>query len=102
MTAVAVVRWPRSLIDQKNLFLSIDLPGLGGGENSLQALNDVIARHVSVGDMRRVDSHDGKLEVTYFVDVNESRKISTLLEDLSETFPGIGVSFIDQNQLPSV
>jgi hypothetical protein len=62
----------------------------------------VIARHVSEGDLRRVDARDGGFEVTYFVDMAESGKVSGLIDDLQRTFPGVGVSFIDQNQLPSV
>ena len=29
-------------------------------------------------------------------------KISALVDDLQSSFPGIGLTFIDQNQLPSV
>ena len=42
------------------------------------------------------------LELTYFVDLEESDRLSGLLEELNGTFPGIGVSFIDPNQMPSV
>jgi hypothetical protein len=102
MAAVAAVRWSQSDVERKNLFLSVDWSGQGEREQRLQALNDVIARHVTVGDLRRVDARGGSLEVTYFVDVSESGNVSALLDDLSASFPGIGVSFIDQNQLPSV
>jgi hypothetical protein len=42
------------------------------------------------------------MEVTYFLNVTAPEKISALVEDLRRSFPGIGVTFIDQNQLPSV
>jgi uncharacterized integral membrane protein len=106
MTAVGALRLSRSDRDAKNLYLSVDWPdptaGAEGDPSRLDALNEVIARHVSQGDLRRVDARDGGLEVTYFVDVSESGKVSGLIDDLQRSFPGVGVSFIDQNQLPSV
>jgi hypothetical protein len=116
LASVAGLRMSRSGRDAKNLYLSIDWPeGASGGgaseagatdeagaESRLDALNAVIARHVAEGDLRRVDAREGGLEVTYFVDVAESGKVSGLIDDLQRSFPGVGVSFIDQNQLPSV
>jgi hypothetical protein len=111
LAAVAGLRVSRGGQEAKNLYLSVDWPAgasgaVGSGEGAppsrLDALNQVIARHVSEGDLRRVDTRAGGLEVTYFVDVAESGKVSGLIDDLQRTFPGVGVSFIDQNQLPSV
>ena len=102
MGVIAVLRWTQRGRDQKNLYLSIDWADGGAREQRLDALSEVIARHVLVGDLRRLDARDGNLEITYFVDVSESGNISSLLDDLNRSFPGIGVSFIDQNQLPSV
>jgi hypothetical protein len=62
----------------------------------------VIARHVRVSDLRRVDSREGTLEATYFVDVDGSQHISALIDDLQQVFPDIGVSFIDQSRMPTV
>ena len=102
MTAVAALRWTRLGNDQKNLYLSIDWPGEGDREQRLEDVTDGVQRHVATGDLRRVDSRNGSLEVTYFVDVDQSENVSALLADLTRSFPGIGVSFIDQNRLPSI
>ena len=102
MSAVAVLYWARSGREKRNLYLSLDWSGRDGAERGLEILNDVIARHVDVGDLRRVDSRGDTLEATYFIGMNKEGKISALLDDLHRTFPGIGVSFIDQNQMPSV
>ncbi len=102
LAAIAALRWAQRDREDKSLFLSIDWSGYDGSDQRLDALNEVVSRHVSIGDIRRIDARDGGLEATYFVDVSESGKISALLDDLKRTFPGIGVSFIDQNRLPSV
>ena len=39
---------------------------------------------------------------TYFIDVNKPDDLSSLVDDLQKTFSGIGVTFIDQNQMPSI
>jgi hypothetical protein len=100
--AMAALRWARRDKDQKNLYLSLDWKAPSGTERPVQALGEVISRHVSVGDLRRIDNRNGTLEVTYFIDVPGADKISSMLEDLQRSFPGIGVTFIDQNQLPSI
>ncbi len=102
MSTVAGLYWARSGREKRNLYLSLDWPGRDGDERGLEVLNDVIARHVDVGDLRRVDSRGDTLEATYFIGMNKEGKISALLDDLHRSFPGIGVSFIDQNQMPSV
>lgn len=65
-------------------------------------MNQVVERHVNTGDVRRVDVRDGGIEVTYFLDLPDSSKLASLMDDLRGTFPGVGVTFIDQNRLPSV
>ena len=102
MTFVGLLRWQRSGDERKNLYLSVDWNGSGERQQRLEALNEVLGRHTALADLRRVDARDGGLEVTYFVDVRESADVSALLDELATAFPGIGVSFIDQNHLPSV
>ena len=102
LTSVAALRWARSGNEQRNLYLSLHWPDQDGQEKPLDALNGVIARHTRVGDLRRVDARDGALDATYFIDMSEDSQVSALLDDLNRSFPGIGVSFIDQNQMPSV
>jgi len=102
MGAVALLRWARTGRESRNLYLSVDWSGREGSEQPLEALNDVIVRHVATGDLRRVDARDGTLEATYYIDMSRDGSISALLDDLHRTFPGIGVAFIDQSQMPSV
>jgi hypothetical protein len=102
MGAVAVLRWARSGRESRNLYLSVDWPGGEDREQRLESLNEVITRHVATGDLRRVDMRNGTLEATYYIDLSRDAGISALLDDLHRTFPGIGISFIDQNQMPSV
>ena len=103
LTMVAILRWARREQGKTKLYLSVDVAGAHEGQQQrIDSLNEVIARHVRVSDLRRVDSREGNLEATYFVDVDGSHHISALIDDLQQVFPDIGVSFIDQSRMPTV
>ncbi len=52
--------------------------------------------------IKRFDIRDGSIEVSYYLDISTSKKLSELTEELRNTFPKTGVTFLDQNQLPSI
>ena len=90
-------------VKKKNLYLSLDWrENPEKTENFLSQFNRVIEKHVVISDLRRMDVREGGLEATYFIDVENPDNLSKLVEDLQKTFSGIGVTFIDQNQMPSV
>ena len=62
----------------------------------------MIDNHVLLSDLRRLDMRDEGMEATYFIDVNKPDDLSSLMDDLQKSFSGIGVTFIDQNQMPSI
>ncbi len=99
---VAAFRWQRAGSEQKNLFLSVACPDDRRDGRFLESLNEVVQRHVSAGDMRRVDARDGAWEATFLLDVKDSQSVVSLMDDLRSTFPGVGLTFIDQNRMPSV
>jgi hypothetical protein len=102
LSIVALLRYGRRKQEKTKLYLSVDFEGGGGEQDRIDSLNEVISRHVRVSDLRRVDTREGSLEATYFVDVDGSNRVSELIDDLNRVFPGIGVSFIDQSRMPTV
>ena len=102
LIVVGAQRWSRKGNEQTNLYLSVDFNSTDGDQPSIDALGLIVSRHVDAHDLRRLDSRDESMEVTYFLNVTAPEKISARVEDLRRSFPGIGVTFIDQNQLPSV
>ena len=65
----------------------------------LNKLNELISKHVTVSDLRRIDSRDSGFEATYFIDIKNPDKLSNLVDELHATF-GIGVTFLDQSRIP--
>jgi len=103
LAIMAVFKWSRKESKKKNLYLSLDWrENPEKTENFLSQFNRVIEKHVMISDLRRMDVREGGLEATYFIDVENPDNLSKLVEDLQKTFSGIGVTFIDQNQMPSV
>jgi uncharacterized membrane protein YhiD involved in acid resistance len=103
LAVMAGFKWTRKESKKKNLYLSLDWKTKPGEtEGLLKQFNQVIGIHVLVSDLRRMDVRDEGLEATYFIDVENPDNLSNLMDDLQKKFSGIGVTFIDQNQMPSV
>ena len=101
LTVVAVQRWSRRGHEHTGLYLSVDWSG-EEADRPLEALEELISEHAVAADLRRVDARDGGYEVTYFVNVQGPEIVATMVEELRSRFPGVGITFVDQNQLPSI
>jgi uncharacterized membrane protein YhiD involved in acid resistance len=104
LMVMALVKWTRRGNDKKNLYLSIDWknPADSNLEHLLERLNAVIAKHVLSSDLRRFDVRAESVEATYLLDIANTDQLSVLVDELRSSFPLIGVTFLDQSQLPSI
>jgi hypothetical protein len=101
---MAVIGKSREKLGSKNIYLSVNWQIKKGEQtdNFLQPLNEVILKHTISSDLRRFDLRDNALEATYFLDIAGGDEMSALADELYESFHGAGITFLDQNQLPSV
>ena len=103
LLVMASLKLTRRNVKNKNLYLSIDWSGRSEeSQPRLDDFSEVISKHVLTSDLRRYDVRNGSLEANYFVDIENPTNLSPLVEELKTRFPGVGVTFIDQNQMPSV
>lgn len=104
LTIMALLKWNRADRVSKNLYLSVDWRGQSESQprDHLDQLDNIIRKYAKRSDLRRFDVRDGSVDVTYFLDVASSSDLSGMSDELRERFPGIGVTFLDQNQLPSI
>lgn len=102
--AMAFLSKNRQMATNKNLYLSIDWQGEDGSavDNFLGRLDAIMQRHSTDSDLRRYDTREGSLDITYFVDVPNTDTLAALTNEIKATFPNTGVTFIDQSQLPSI
>jgi hypothetical protein len=100
LSVVALLRWGRRGREHTGLYLSVDWRETA--TSPLEGLSEIVSAHAVAADLRRVDARDGGYEVTYFIDVQGTEVVSAMVDALQQRFPGVGVTFVDQNQLPSV
>lgn len=101
LTVMAVIkhRKPQS---SRNLYLSLHWVEGAGTAGKLDELNRTIGDYVQDSDLRRFDSHQTGGEAVYYIDVENSDRLSALMGSLKEKYPEMDVTFIDQNNVPSV
>jgi len=104
LTVVALLRWTRREAGNKNLYLSIDWNHAADDnpDRHLERLNEVISKHVLSSDLRRFDVRPESVEATYLLDIVSTDNLNSLVDELRSSFPLMGVTFLDQNQLPSI
>jgi len=104
LAVMAMLKWSRAEHTNKNLYLSIDWRGDLDKQPQayLEQLDNVISKHAHRSDLRRYDVRDGSLDVTYYLDIASAKDLSELAEDLRALSDNVGVTFLDQNQLPSI
>lgn len=101
---MALFKRQRKIFDDKNLYLSIDWQAGPDDrvDQFISQINTILAKHVISSDLRRFDIRDGQLETTYFVDIASTDNLTVLVGELRAEYPDIGLTFLDQNQLPGV
>ena len=103
LVVMAIFKWTKRESKKKNLYLSLDWREKPSQtEGFLKRFNEVIGSHVLISDLRRMDVREEGLEAIFFIDVENPDDLSNLVSDLQKSFSGIGVTFIDQNQMPSI
>jgi uncharacterized membrane protein YhiD involved in acid resistance len=104
MAVMALLKRRQQAFGNKNLYLSVDwqLAADENPEGYLEQLSTIVSRHAISSDLRRFDIREKLIELTYFLDVASTDNLSALADELRREFPAIGVTFLDQNQLPSL
>jgi uncharacterized membrane protein YhiD involved in acid resistance len=89
---------------EKNMFISIELNTIKikDQENLLKKMNKIILSEVDNFDLRRFDTKENNIEATYMISVKKIDSIEKLMSELKKNFSGISVTYIDQNQIPSI
>lgn len=104
LAVMAVIKIRKKGYENKNFFLSIDWQGKDQDQpvDLLDKLNNIISKHVATCDLRRFDVRSQSVEATYFLDIGSIKELNALTNELRRKFPSAGVSFLDQNRLPSI
>lgn len=91
-------------IGAKRIYLSVDVklePGTSP-DGYLAKLVDITAQHSRRSDLRGYDIRAEMIEATFLLDVQDNAALTALTTELNSAIPGAGITFLDQNQLPTV
>ena len=94
MAARTVLNSPPSL---DNLFLTIFVEETK--DSLFEQVNACLLSHVNVLDFRRLDSRDGMLQLTYFIQCPDAKTLNTMVDDLKHKFPIVEISFMQQESI---
>ena len=85
----------------ERLGVELDLLVKEDGEQTslFNRVNDQLLEHVDVLDFRRLDSRDGTLQITYYINCYDPQTLNDLVDDLKRHLPIYEVSFIQQDQV---
>jgi hypothetical protein len=101
MTMFKIFR--KSSVEKKMfIYLELNTEKLKDKENLLRNINKIILNEVDNFDLRRFDTKENVMEATYMISVKKIDSIEKLMVDLKKNFPSISVTYIDQNQIPSI
>jgi hypothetical protein len=81
-----------------NLYLNI-LVREEGERSLFEQVNRHLLQHVQELDFKRLDSRDGILQLTYFIDCDDPQTLNALIDDLKGSFPITEVSFLQQEPM---
>lgn len=101
---MAIIGQYRDDFVSRNIFLSIDATISDEKEPGqyLEQLTNLVSQHSAGSDLRRFDVRESTLDATFLLDVSDSDQLSILTKELRTSFPNAGITFLDQNRLPSV
>ena len=79
--------------EKNNLYLNIHTAYKEAG---FAQINDVLERHVTAADLRRLDHANDVLQATYLINCQDDQALTALMDDLRQTLPDSEFSFIEQ------
>jgi uncharacterized membrane protein YhiD involved in acid resistance len=82
-----------------SLYLNIEVNDAGADSPLFAEINQMLLREVPEIDLRRLDSHDGRLQVTYYVSISDQDTIVSIMDNLKKRLPDSSLSLVEQNNL---
>jgi len=81
-------------LPKNNLYLHVQTPN---SEHSFTQINEVLLKHVSSADLRRLDYGNGRLQATYLIVCPDDAALVSLMDALRDQLPGCEFSFVEQD-----
>ncbi len=97
-------KWKRDDVTGKNLFISVDIsnPSQTNKNEILDYVGKTLEKYSRSIDLRRFDSRNNSIELVYLVDLQDVEVLTSIATNIQSEYPDSGITFLDQNNLPSI
>lgn len=82
-----------------SLYMNIDVESDDAGGGLFKKVNELLLEEIPQVDLRRLDNHGNRLQVTYYLAVRDQETIVSLMDRLRSSLPGVSISIVEQNNM---
>lgn len=82
-----------------SLYLNIQVDQHADGKNTFEEINNLLLQELPRIDLRRLDTMDGRVQVTYYINVKNEQSLIKVMDSLRSAYPTSAVSLVEQNNL---
>jgi len=98
-------RWSKDNVAGKNIYITIDLDRDRedfDNKDILRIVNEILNKYTRSTDLRRLDYRTSGAEIVYLVDISSIDYLANIASEITDMYATSEVTFLDQNNLPSV
>lgn len=82
-----------------SLYMNIQIQTDNGDSNLFSDVNNLLLKEFKQLDMRRMDHSDKRMQITYYLYVQDEAALIRAMDSLRSAYPGSTVSLVEQNNL---
>ena len=104
LAVISLLKFNKFKNKSKNIFINLDyeIKDSKTKQNLITQFNKILSTSSEVCDLRRFDIKNNMVEATYLVNFEKSEQLESIVKNLQKEFKGISITYIDQNQIPSI
>tara|TARA_Y100000816_G_C25926197_1_gene482971 strand:- start:53 stop:739 length:687 start_codon:yes stop_codon:yes gene_type:complete len=104
LVVISIIKFNKIKNKSKNIFINLDyeVKDSKTKQNLITQFNKILSSSSEVCDLRRFDIKNNMVEATYLVNFEKSEQLESIVKNLQKEFKGISITYIDQNQIPSI
>lgn len=89
---------------EKNMYVSIEYKNFRdqNGSEIAKTINEIIRKNINKFDLRRLEVGKNFVEITYLVNIDSLNNLEEIIKEIQNKFSDISITYIDQNQVPSI
>lgn len=85
--------------NNSNLFLNMEGKFEGKIGQGFEEINNTILSITENADLRRLDSSENRIQITYYVNISNPAMLTKLMDTLRDKYPTLSISLIEQDNL---